>query len=130
MPERPDPMTERLSRFTPNAAGLDRDAILFAAGRQSARSHRIWASLAGLLAISQGITLFALWPRSVEVLAPTPVPTVQTTPDLSLPPPSPSPDFWSAGSRPEVLLKESPSANAEYIPPGPTLTVASGLHFE
>ena len=41
---------ERLSRFKPDAGGLDRDALLFATGRASARPNRGWVALAALLA--------------------------------------------------------------------------------
>jgi hypothetical protein len=130
MPERLDPMTERLSRFTPNAAGLDRDAILFAAGRQSARTKWFWPTIAGLLAVSQAITFVALWPRSLETMPPEALPAASTSPELTLPPASPPPDVWTAGSRPDVLQKESSPMNGEYVPPGPALSVASGLRFD
>jgi hypothetical protein len=58
-----EPLPERLSRFTPDATGLDRDALLFAAGRASAPPHRGWAVLAGVLAASQVLTLALLWSR-------------------------------------------------------------------
>src|SRR5262249_58967092 len=63
MPDRPDPVTDRLARFTPAAAGLDRDALLFEAGRRSARSSRLWPLAAGLLAVSQVATLVVLLPH-------------------------------------------------------------------
>jgi hypothetical protein len=50
MPE--EPVVERLSRFTPDAGGLDRDSLLFAAGRASARPNRPWVALAAGLALS------------------------------------------------------------------------------
>lgn len=59
-----EPLAERLSRFTPDAAGLDRDALLFAAGRASVRPSRRWQALAGVLAASQLLTLVFLWPRT------------------------------------------------------------------
>jgi len=49
-----------LSRFTPSPVGLDRDAVLFAAGRASARPGRKWPTLAALLALSQALTLALL----------------------------------------------------------------------
>jgi hypothetical protein len=57
-------ITERLSRFTPDGSGLDRDALLFAAGQASVRASRRWPAVAGLLAASQVLTLTAvcLWP--------------------------------------------------------------------
>lgn len=54
---------EHLSRFTPDAGGLDRDALLFAAGRNSVRPNRGWAAVASLLAATQALSLVLLWPR-------------------------------------------------------------------
>jgi len=66
----PEPIAERLSRFTPDGAKLDRDALLFAAGRASVRPQRRWAILAGALAAAQALTLVLLWPMpSVPVLS-------------------------------------------------------------
>ena len=59
-----EPILERLSRFTPDAGGLDRDALLFAAGRGSARPNRGWMTLASLLAGTQALSLVLLWPHS------------------------------------------------------------------
>jgi hypothetical protein len=56
-----DPFAEKLSRFTPDAGGLDRDALLFDAGRASARPNRRWVALAGVLAASQLLTLGLWW---------------------------------------------------------------------
>ena len=58
-----EPFLERLSRFTPDAGGLDRDALLFAAGRGSARPNRGWMTLAALLASTQALSLVLLWPH-------------------------------------------------------------------
>jgi hypothetical protein len=63
-----EPVLERLSRFTPNAGGLDRDALLFAAGRGSARPSRGWITLATLLANTQILSLVFLWPRPTPPL--------------------------------------------------------------
>jgi hypothetical protein len=69
-----EPFEERLSRFTPDGTGLDRDALLFAAGRASVRSGRRWAAVAAALAASQVLTLAILWPRSTPpALPPGPV---------------------------------------------------------
>jgi len=59
----PEPISETLSRFTPNAGGLDRDALLIAAGRASARTNRGWRWLAACLGTTQMLTLILLWPR-------------------------------------------------------------------
>lgn len=56
----------QLSRFTPDRGALDRDALIFAAGRATANKHRGWKALAGALAASQLLTLVMLWPRAAE----------------------------------------------------------------
>lgn len=58
-----EPIIERLSQFTPAAGNLDRDALLFAAGRASARPNRRWQALSALLAGMQVLTLAFLLPR-------------------------------------------------------------------
>jgi hypothetical protein len=59
-----DSFAERLSGLTPDAAGFDRDAVLIAAGRASARPSRLWQIMAAALALSQVVTLAVLlWPR-------------------------------------------------------------------
>ena len=55
-----EPFLERLSRFTPDAGRLDRDALLFAAGRGSVRPNRGWITLATLLASTQLLSLVLL----------------------------------------------------------------------
>jgi hypothetical protein len=59
-----EPFLERLSGFTPQAGNLDRDALLFAAGRASARPNRGWITLAGTLAATQALALVLLWPHA------------------------------------------------------------------
>ena len=81
-----EPLVERLSRFTPDSTGLDRDALLFAAGRASARPNRRWLALAGTLAASQVLTLALLWPRGI---APTPVPPGRPEPPVAVTAPAP-----------------------------------------
>jgi hypothetical protein len=54
---------QRLSRFTPDAGKLDRDALLFEAGRTSARPNRGWMTVASLLAVTQALSLVVLWPH-------------------------------------------------------------------
>ena len=53
---------ERLSRFTPNTAGLDRDSLLYEAGRRSARPNRAWTASTSVLAVTQVVSLVLLWP--------------------------------------------------------------------
>lgn len=84
--------TERLSRFTPDGAGLDRDALLFAAGKASARPSRRWRILCSALAASQLVTLGVLcWPtqslppapsnRAVQAFVEVPPPLPSATED-------------------------------------------------
>jgi hypothetical protein len=57
-----DPLISQLSKFTPDGS-LDRDALLFAAGKASARSNWRWKMLAGALAATQLVILgFILLP--------------------------------------------------------------------
>ncbi|HLJ96318.1 MAG TPA: hypothetical protein VKU02_24305 [Gemmataceae bacterium] len=96
-----EPFLERLSRFTPDAGGLDRDALLFAAGRESARPNRPWIAFAAALAVLQPLSLIFLWPH------PTPPATYVHVPVVVLPASSASfasamaeasenPGIWSA----------------------------------
>jgi hypothetical protein len=59
-----EPFLERLGRFTPAAGNLDRDALLFAAGRAAARPNRGWITLVGALAATQALSLVLLWPHA------------------------------------------------------------------
>jgi len=132
MPDRPDPVTDRLARFTPNPAGLDRDALLFAAGRKSARPMRFWPIATGLLAASQVITLALLWPGSPAQPLPTQVaPAIAPSSELSVPPVSRPPDVLTAGSSPDVVLSPpSAGTTGEFVLSGPPLTVGSGLPID
>jgi len=105
-----EPFLERLSRFTPDAGGLDRDALLFAAGRGSVRPNRGWKTLATLLAGTQALSLVLLWPHpappsgglNVAVLsAPAPPSAVEPRTTEA----SASPGVWSA--RHNLLRSES-----------------------
>jgi hypothetical protein len=75
-------LAESLSRFTPDSSGLDRDALLFAAGQASARRPvRTWRVLVGALAACQLLTLVLLWPQSKSptgTIAQVPMPAVAT----------------------------------------------------
>jgi hypothetical protein len=84
-----DPLTRRLSQFTPDAGGLDRDELLFAAGRASARPNRRWIALAGTLAACQLMMLgLYFWPNPVALVPgpmPEPAPMVKVVPPVPLP---------------------------------------------
>ncbi len=103
-----DPLAERLSRFTPDAAGLDRDALLFAAGRASVRPRRAWPVLAGALALGQALTLALLWPK------PTPAggDGAEPSPPAFLEPSSPSP----AAPEAWALSRRLPADSEEELP--------------
>jgi hypothetical protein len=116
------PFPERLSRFTPDAGGLDRDVLLYAAGRASARPNRGWIALAAALAVTQVLTVVLLWPRPAQPVAHLPPPAVQ--PAVSPAPPEPptsdapdSPGIWSVHHN----LLESEADDRP--PPGNTVTV-------
>jgi hypothetical protein len=64
---------ERLSRFTPDAGSVDRDKLLFATGRASARPDRGWIALATALAATQALSLVLLWPHATPPGTGTPI---------------------------------------------------------
>jgi hypothetical protein len=75
-----EPFLERLNRFTPDAGLLDRDALLFAAGRSSARPNRGWMALAGLLLATQSLSLVLLWPHPTTPSGGLPLPVASMAP--------------------------------------------------
>jgi hypothetical protein len=106
-----EPIAQRLSRFTPDATGLDRDALLFAAGRTSARPNRIWQALAGTFFAAQILTLVVLWPR----------PLPQPEKPASLPPPlfAAPPRTPSTGEAGELwsIHRQMYESEGNYVPP-------------
>ena len=119
----PEPLAERLSRFTPDGSSLDRDGLLFAAGRASVRPRRRWQALAGALAASQLLTLLFLWPRS-----PSTTPAVAPHPLVAVEPGGPStPSDLSAWRllRDRALAMEgdlpAPIAEDSLVPDDPPL---------
>jgi hypothetical protein len=96
-----EPFLERLSRFTPDAGGLDRDRLLFAAGHASARPNRAWIALAAVLAATQVLTLALWWSRPEPPVAQAPAPSAPVpAPPVSVEPASSDssedPGLWSA----------------------------------
>jgi hypothetical protein len=124
-----EPFLERLSRFTPDAGRLDRDALLFAAGRGSVRPNRGWITLATLLASTQVLSLVLLWPhptppeRGLTVAvatAPVPVPPATLEPRTSEA--LASPGAWSARhSLLESETEDRPAGDVTFIDRGPPL---------
>lgn len=83
----PNPLA-KLATFTLPAP--NRDELLFAAGRASARVGRWWKRVTGLLAVTQAVTLGVfLWPK--EEAIPTPVPPAPV-PVVAVPPATPEAD--------------------------------------
>ncbi len=133
MPDRPDPLTDpvarALARFTP-AAGLERDEMLFRAGRASARTGWLLRSVAALLLATNAVTL-ALWlsasPRQVVVIEspPTPGPGLPTEPpQTEIEPSAPS---WIASTRRTGELPPRPAGTDAHLIGSKPLTIRSGL---
>ncbi len=112
----PEDVTRDLKAFTP--VGLDRDAVLYAAGKAAARRWAVWKWLALGLFVSNAVSLSVLfWPQSEPVT----VPTADPEPSLAGPttrPPGPS---YSADDE----LGPLPAGPPDLVPDGPQLTVRS-----
>ena len=127
-----EPFAERLSRFTPDAGGLDRDALLFAAGRASVRPGRRWIVLAGALAASQLLTLLFLWPHTPHQGADAPRSPFAPAPSVAVESPplsseSADPRAWAVNQR---LLTEPgdlppPTGLDDLVPDDPPLRASS-----
>jgi hypothetical protein len=122
--ERIDPIVSQFRRFTPDSTGIDRDALLFAAGRASARPNRRWQALAGALAVCQLLSFAVLWPRSSPA-------TPSATTELAAVETPPAPD---AGSPYELGILRArmisdggafrvPATNEPLVPDEPPLRV-------
>jgi hypothetical protein len=129
MPDRPDPLTDALARFTP-AARLDRDEMLFQAGRASARAGRLWKGVAALLLATNVATLtmwFSTRPRQVVVIetqpAPIPAEPVEPQPTEAE---SQAPSWTVTARRSGELPPRSEGTDARLIESKP-LTIRSGL---
>src|SRR6516165_5165033 len=122
-----EPILERLSRFTPDAGRLNRDALLFAAGRDSARPNRGWKTLASLLAGTQALSLALLWPHSSPPVERSTVSVVGVPAPSAAPEPPASgalddPGLWSARRgllRPEAV--DHPAGDVTFIESEPPL---------
>jgi hypothetical protein len=128
-----DPLLGKLVRFTPHCAGVDRDELLFAAGRASAPKAHKWKLALAVLAICQVGTL-AAWFAGVTVQKAPSIPLVKPAeqqkevPDLPAPSAAPDP----AGSYVEIVRQwehdgfPPPSSIADPMPSGPVLSIATG----
>jgi hypothetical protein len=121
-----EPLAERLSRFTPDATGLDRDALLFAAGRASVCPGRPWQALAGVLAVSQLLTLVWLWPQMPSQQSPHPLVVESHAPVLPKEdsvPESLSDGALRAGTLSMDFDRPEPIGDERMVPPAPPLRV-------
>ena len=118
---------ERMSQFTPDAGGLDRDALIFAAGRRSARPNRGWKAAASLLAASQALSLILLWPQPNPTGSPSTIPVANgpvstKTHEASVPEVSVNPDAWADRQRLlESNLNLLPAADVTFVDREPPL---------
>ena len=114
--------TRTLAEAVPHPGRLDRDALLFAAGRAAGRRGRFWPATAAALAVlsaSLGATLLFRTPAVVEVVrivhvpipAPAPEPAVLPAEEPSPPPAAPLAAEWVTDLRlRERMLREGSSA--------------------
>jgi hypothetical protein len=126
---------ERLNRFTPDAGRLNRDELLFAAGRSSARANRGWMSLATVLAGTQALSLLLLWPHSDKNPIPPAGGITPAVAERSAAAPEPrasetlaGPGLWSA--RRSLVVPETegrPSADVTFIDSGPPLRASRSI---
>jgi hypothetical protein len=122
-----EPFLERLSRFTPDPGGLNRDALLFAAGRESTRPNRGWKTLAAVLAGTQVLTLVLLRPRPAPsvtgltvAVASSPAPTAALEPQPTEA--TPSRGVWTARlSLLDPVTKDRAADDVTLIDSGPPL---------
>jgi hypothetical protein len=101
----PDPILDKLARFTPHGTAADQAALLFAVGQASARTHWGWKiTVVGLLLANLGWLSLLIFHPSAEIppnTPPQPEMTPATHPHTELlPPPASNPppigdDLWS-----------------------------------
>lgn len=77
----PDPVLEKLVRFTPSAPEIDTAEILFRAGRASARTHGGWKlAVAGLLLANIALGVFVAMREATPPSSPLIVPVFVVLP--------------------------------------------------
>jgi hypothetical protein len=122
-----EPLADRLMRFTPDGSALDRDALLFNAGRASVRPAYGWKLLAAALALCQIVTLVVLWPRPAPTVPPPPLPAPAHVPSESTAPLlSQEETEWLALTRRASVANalEQPVAQGPLVPDDPPLCAA------
>lgn len=115
-----EPFLERLSRFTPDAGRVDRDALLFATGRASARPNRVWIALVGALAATQALSLVLSLPQPAPPGVGSPIQVAHTAPVASEPSALPSPGSILAHYRLDSEAEERPETGT-FVDTGPPL---------
>jgi hypothetical protein len=126
-----EPFLERLNRFTPDPGQLNRDALLFAAGKSSARPNRPWQALAGLLAGTQALSLLLLLPQPVPPTGRLSLPVANGPAPAAVPQPlaagpTADPGVWSARHRlDEPEPEDRPADTLTLIDSEPPLRVFS-----
>jgi hypothetical protein len=121
-----EPFLERLSRFTPDAGRVDRDALLFATGRASARPNRGWIALAAALAATQALSLALLWPHPTPPGAGSPIQVANGRSVSPEPPALPNPDLLMARQNLELEPQDRPDTGT-FIESGPPLRAYGSL---
>jgi len=128
-----DPLLQNLARFTPASAGIDRYAMLFAAGRASAPKAYGWKLAAAALALAQVVTL-AVWfagSRSEATAQLALPPVVEQAPDVPDSPVSPALEPLPAASYGSLVRRwerdglPPPAPVADPVPARPTLSIAT-----
>jgi hypothetical protein len=116
-----DALTRLLRRFTPEGAGLDRDALMYEAGRASVPSPARWKALAALLALGQALTLLL-----VAQPAQRPAPPAEVRPEPAISPASAPPagawTMWQQQLQGEGALAPM-TVDADLVPDEPPLRV-------
>ncbi len=124
-----EPLADRLKRFTPEGAALDRDTLLFNAGRASVRPGRGWRLAALCLALSQVVTLALLWPRPASPVISPPIPSSQQPAAPASPPTAIEPLEWLALSRRASASEETDlppaTSTGPLVPDEPALSVST-----
>jgi hypothetical protein len=125
-----DPLIDRVKRFTPEGRGLDRDALFYAAGRASVPSPRGWMALAGVLALSQVLTLLVVLARPAAPGPVSPAPAPAPARPVETPAPEASPSELLALRRHALREGElpRPAPSGSLVPPPAPLPALSVFH--
>ena len=125
----PDPVFDKLARFTPDASGLDPADILFRAGRASARTPWAWKAAAAVLLVSN-VLFFLNRSKPSEIVY------VHTPPPESPAPPE-TPPVESSPWNPHALIgaldpdrTARPEAVADLAPARAALTPLSARRMD